>query len=133
MNRYIQLGALALAMLIGAGLAIAANRFPRDFEPLTDTMYRFFPQSSVYKRDGPFDSVAFWIQGEAAHQIYDAMPAKAVPGGCEIDNPPTTFEKAAGNLYCTRGIGLWKNGSDQYDCSVGFELKTGNPVVSHDC
>jgi hypothetical protein len=85
--------------------------------------YGFFVDGSA---DGdsadPADSVRFYFEGDAARNIYNAMPQKAeVPCGSD------PLLKYAGGLICG------KHEDGQYDCSVGIVLKTGETTAAVVC
>ncbi|MHB1207387.1 MAG: hypothetical protein ACYCZX_17605 [Rhodospirillaceae bacterium] len=72
------------------------------------------------------DRVSIYIDGDAARQIYKAMPAPEKPYACNDDNSPVRH-KTAGGLMC---IGDDKKG---YSCSVAIKLDDGTTKGASVC
>jgi len=97
----------------------------KELGGIVNTTYGFFVDGSADgDSDNPADSVRFYFEGDAARNIYNAMPQKAkVP--CDSDDGP--LSKAAGGFACD------KYADGKYECSVGIVLKTGATTAAMVC
>lgn len=68
------------------------------------------------------DRVALFLSGDAAKQIYQAMPVRAINSPCEEGMK----QKTAGGLEC------WENHGG-YQCRVAILLKTGQTSLIGVC
>lgn len=72
--------------------------------------------------------VSFYLKGESAKAIFDAMPIPARRMDCDgkpMENFPLT--KVAGELECS------KDDKDRYYCSVAVSLENGQTTTSTVC
>jgi hypothetical protein len=134
MNHKTALSILFLLTTITTAVATGAGRVSWEPRLLSKgSTYFFFNDNDFYSDTATIDAVGLDIEGDTARRIYEAIPQLEEPDGCDVGEPPSSFAKRAGELYCQKDISLTHEGPDKYWCNVGVELKSGQLRGARDC
>ena len=114
------------ALLATTLLCIAAGAGGADY-PALHGSYRLGGATLIAPAAGEPQTTHFYVdlQGRTAHDLYDALDAKAVAGVC---GEPGDLTKRSGGVQCTKA-----QGGKEYYCAFGIELKTQKVVSGVVC
>ena len=110
---------ILLAVLCAVAAAPAYARTP---EPLVGEMMLSGRTLVDPPPDERIDRALFFLAGDTARRLYEAMAAPARRNGCDSG----VRTKTAGSLTCSRE-------GDRYECAFGILLQTGKPVAAQVC
>lgn len=111
MKRIALFGLLAMS----AGLISAS-----EFKPLTGQYTLTGPSLQDAPADEPRDRVLFFLEGDAARDVYRGMTAEAKPQVCA---PVSAVVKSAGGMEC-----MFDKSDDSYACWISVRLDSGEGV-----
>lgn len=109
--------AVAISLCLCAAGAVAVMAAESRYKPL-DATYAITGETIIDPDpEEKKDRVSIYINGDAAREIYKAMPVPEEPIPCS-DNSPNR-QKSAGGLTC------FHHEKDDYGCGVAIKLDDG--------